>query len=142
MNESYNNTPTLPPKIVVQNPVLRWILITFGWVLVAIGIIGVFIPVLPTTVFLIGAVWAFTRSSRRFQKWLWYHPTFGTPLQDWYAFRVIPIKAKILAVFMMMLSVTIMVFFYQDNLLIPLYMTGAFIPIALYICSRASVRPQ
>ena len=62
-----------------------------------LGLVGIFIPGLPTTVFLIIAFWAFSKSTERFQNWLWFHPKFGPPIRAWHMHRVIPVRAKIFA---------------------------------------------
>jgi uncharacterized protein len=72
-----------------------------GWISVALGIIGVIIPILPTTPFLIVAVWAFSRSSPVFAERIRNHPVVGPYIRDWQDFGVIPVKAKILACLMM-----------------------------------------
>ena len=58
---------------------------------------GAVLPVLPTTPFLLVALWAFARSSRRFHDWLYDHRYFGPMLQDWDRYRVIPLSAKLVA---------------------------------------------
>ena len=55
----------------------RWLFFTFGWLNVVVGVVGVVVPGLPTTVFLIIALWAFSKSSERFRTWLWNHHRFG-----------------------------------------------------------------
>jgi len=67
-------------------------------------VVGVVLPVLPTTPFMIVALWAFSRSSRRFQTWLFTHRLFGPSLQRWHAHRVIPVRAKVLAITTMAIS--------------------------------------
>jgi uncharacterized membrane protein YbaN (DUF454 family) len=68
--------------------------ITLGCLLVALGVIGAFLPVMPTTVFLIGALWAFSMSSKQLETWLLEHPRFGPRLRAWRAHRVIPWRVK------------------------------------------------
>lgn len=68
-----------------------------GCVFVALGVIGALLPVMPTTVFLIAAAWAFSKSSPRLEKWLLQHPTFGPALVAWRQSGAIPRKGKIAA---------------------------------------------
>lgn len=49
----------------------------------ATGIVGIFLPGLPTTVFILIAGWAAARSSTRLHAWLWNHRLFGSMLRDW-----------------------------------------------------------
>lgn len=82
-----------------------------GWVFFGIGIVGAFLPVLPTTPFMILALWMFSKSSERFHQWLYHHRIFGPPLQQWDEHRVIPWPAKMTSVFMMSLSFTLMLIY-------------------------------
>ena len=83
---------------------LKPVFFTLGWVFVGTGIVGIFLPVLPTTPFMLLALWMFSRSSDRFHNWLYSHPLFGPPLQRWHEHRVIPPMAKLASVSMMVLS--------------------------------------
>ncbi len=56
-----------------------------GWVMVALGVIGLVMPLMPGTVFLIIAAACFARSSPRLEAWLLDHPKFGKSLRDWRA---------------------------------------------------------
>jgi uncharacterized membrane protein YbaN (DUF454 family) len=83
--------------------------LVLGCLFVALGVIGAFLPVMPTTVFLIGALWAFSMSSKRLETWLLEHPRFGPRLVAWRAHRVIPVRAKLFAWGSMAVSLTIMI---------------------------------
>jgi len=61
----------------------KYLLISLGWLSVALGTIGAFLPLLPTVPFMLLAGWCFTRSSERFHGWLLQHKQFGPILRDW-----------------------------------------------------------
>lgn len=68
-----------------------------GFVLVGLGLVGAFVPVMPTTVFLILAAWCFARSSPRLEAWLLNHPRFGAVLVAWRREGAIPRRGKVMA---------------------------------------------
>ncbi|MBC8338773.1 MAG: YbaN family protein [Alphaproteobacteria bacterium] len=120
---------------------LRWGLFAFGWLNVGLGIIGIVVPGLPTTVFLIIALWAFSKSSDRFQRWLWEHSRFGPPIRSWHEHRVIPLKAKVLAAAMMSASFLYVTVYVADGWHLPALLAAVMVPAAAYILTRASVAP-
>jgi len=87
-----------------KHNLMRLMYFILGWVFFIIGAIGALLPVLPTTPFMLLALWAFSKSSDRFHDWLYSHRFFGPPLQQWQQHRVIPLAAKIMAISMMSIS--------------------------------------
>lgn len=69
-----------------------------GFLFVGLAALGVVLPVLPTTPFLLIAAACFARSSPRFYDWLMTNRVFGPLIRDWREHRSIPLRAKILAV--------------------------------------------
>lgn len=90
--------------IEVALPDMRWIFLGLGWTNVALGIIGAFLPVIPTTIFLLLAVGCFARSSPRLERWLLDHPRFGPPIRAWRRDGSMSMKHKVLAVGSMLVS--------------------------------------
>lgn len=81
--------------------------LALGWICVALGLVGVFLPIMPTTIFILAAAWAFARSSPRLHQWLRDHPQFGEPLIAWEQHRAMPRRAKRVALGMLALSYAI-----------------------------------
>lgn len=75
-------------------PWLRPVLFVLGCLSLVVGVIGIVLPGLPGTVFLILAAWCFTRSSPRFEAWLLEHPQLGPPVRRWRQSGAIPRAAK------------------------------------------------
>jgi uncharacterized membrane protein YbaN (DUF454 family) len=90
---------------------MRSLYFLLGWCFFGLGAVGTVVPGLPTTPFMLLALWAFSKSSQRFHDWLYAHPVFGPPLQQWRSHRVIPGKAKLLAVATMAASLVYLAFF-------------------------------
>jgi uncharacterized membrane protein YbaN (DUF454 family) len=130
------------PVGTIENCWMRWILLAFGWANVALGVIGAFLPGLPTTVFLLIALWAFSRSSLRFHGWLWHHPRLGPPVRDWHTHKVIPRKAKWLAILTMTASFVYIADFVASDWKLPALMAAILVPVALFIVTRASAPPD
>ncbi len=77
---------------------LRLFWIVLGCLAIGLGVLGIFLPLLPTTVFLLIAAFCFARSSPRLHDWLVEHPTLGPPIINWREYRAISQRAKVLAV--------------------------------------------
>ena len=81
-----------------------------GGISLAIGVVGIVIPLLPTTPFLILAAYCFSRGSRRLHDWLLGHPVFGPPVRDWREHRAVSRRAKFSAMIAIALIFALSVF--------------------------------
>jgi len=93
------------------SPLVRWLLMAAGSLCVLLGVIGLFLPLLPTTPFMLLAAACYARGSSRFYGWLTTHPLFGPPILEWRRHRAIPYKAKRAAVLLMALTFSTSIFF-------------------------------
>ncbi len=71
--------------------------LVIGWVSLALGAIGVLLPIMPTVPFLIVAFWAFSQSSPRLSRRILANRYVGPPLRDWLRYNAIPRRAKYFA---------------------------------------------
>lgn len=69
-----------------------------------VGFVGIFLPLLPTTPFVLLAAYCFSRGSERWERWLLQHERWGPMVRDWRANRAVPLRAKQLATVMMTAS--------------------------------------
>ncbi len=92
-------------------PLQRAMYLMLGIVFFATGVIGVFLPVLPTTPFMLLALWAFSNSSQKLHDYVWNHKRYGPMVRAWKQYGAIPLKAKISAIAVMSFSAIFVVFF-------------------------------
>jgi uncharacterized membrane protein YbaN (DUF454 family) len=96
-----------PMATAPARPLLRRALWTgAGALCLALGVLGIFLPLLPTTPFVLLAAFCLSRGSARVERWLLAHPRFGPMVIDWRTRRAVPRRAKQLAVVMMALGST------------------------------------
>lgn len=88
----------------VENRVLRLCLFSLGVLFVLIGVAGVFLPILPTTPFIICAAWCFLKSSKRAYVWIYSHSIFSGPLKNWEENHAISKSAKTVSLSMIAFS--------------------------------------
>ena len=119
----------------------RIILISLGWLCVGLGFVGVFVPGIPTTIFLIIALWAFTKSSEKLRHWLLNHKRFGPILNNWQEHKVVPRRAKILMVVLM--SSAVILFYYSlQSLYLTIGLIIILVLVAIYVISLPSKIPE
>ena len=111
--------------------------ILFGFSCVGLGVLGAFLPVLPSTCFFIFAAYFFGKSSIRFENWLLNHKRFGPPVIAWRQSRAIPLPAKWMASLGMSFSVAL-VYFGHAPFWVFLLTLAIILPSAAYIWTRPS----
>ena len=94
--------PSPTTALVLRRPTWQRVLwLLAGLLSLGTGIVGIFLPLLPTTPFVLLAAFCFSRGSTRCERWLLTHPRFGPMVRDWREYRAIPLRAKQLAWTMM-----------------------------------------
>jgi uncharacterized protein len=110
--------------------------------MVALGVIGMVMPLMPGVVFLIIAAWCFARSSPRLEAWLLDHPTFGKPLRDWRAAGAIPRSAKAMACAGMTIGFVVFCYTFAPSVSLALGVAAGFLVCAAYVVSRPALAQQ
>lgn len=93
-----------PPQPKRYGSLMRAVFFVLGCLFFVLGLIGIPLPVLPTTPFMLLAAACWANSSERFHTWLIHHPQFGKFIQNWQKNRAIPRRAKYFAWTMMTIS--------------------------------------
>ena len=120
--------------------VTRYVYVAIGLLFVGLGALGVVLPVVLTTPFLLISLWAFARSSQRLEAWLLAHRLFGPRLVEWKKHRVIPWSVKLTAWGSMIASLTLMIVTGRS----PIAIIGAASVMAIgatYVASKPSKPP-
>ncbi|MED5265486.1 MAG: YbaN family protein [Actinomycetota bacterium] len=102
----------------------KYFFLFFGMIFTAVGLIGIAVPGLPTTVFMILAASCFARSSPRFERWILNLPVIGVMVQDFRSGLGMPRRAKAIAITMMTLAVALSIAFAINRLSIQ-FLVGA-----------------
>lgn len=131
-------TPT-PASLPAHRPANHWLtrvlLRLLAVTSLGLGIAGVFIPGLPTTVFILIAGWAAARSSPRLHTWLWQHKLFGPMLQNWSQGGLVSRKAKYSAAAMMCLCAAVL-WLTPTPTWVRLVATGCMAVVLAWLCYR------
>ncbi|MGU3574189.1 YbaN family protein [Brucellaceae bacterium C25G] len=122
----------------VISKVQRIIYLLLGFLMLALGIIGAFLPVMPTTIFIILAAWFFGRSSPAFEARLLAHPQFGPLLIKWREKGAVPVKAKFFACGGMAMGYAIFWWGAQPGRWLAIGVALFMLASALYVVSRPS----
>jgi uncharacterized membrane protein YbaN (DUF454 family) len=94
---------------------VRVVLVAAGTLCVGLGVLGLFVPVLPTTPFLLLAAACYARASNRFYNWLLRNRTFGPTIREWRRYRSIPYRTKLTAIGLMALTLASSIVFFVRN---------------------------
>jgi len=98
-------------KLKPINSALRWTLLVSGFLATALGVLGIFLPVLPTVPFLLLALACFARSSERFYNWLIDHAHFGPIVRPYINGKGMTLASKIKAIALVWASISFSAFY-------------------------------
>ncbi len=117
------------------------LLTSLGVLSVGAGILGIFLPLLPTTPFLLLAAWCFCRSSPRLHEWLLAHPWFGEYLKQYQQHRAIPPHAKVLGLLMLWFSMSYLIAYVIQALWLRLLLVAIAFTVSPYLLRLKTLKP-
>ena len=117
---------------------MRILLAVIGFVAVGCGVIGLFVPLWPSTVFFLIAAALFAKSSPKAEKWLLEQPTIGSTLRNWREKRAISRSAKISATIAIALSFAISILV-LDLMWLRIALALFALALIIFICTRTEV---
>jgi len=118
---------------------IRWAALILAYIFLALAIIGVIIPGLPTVPFLLLSTWFAAKGSKRLHRWLYAHPQFGKLLIDWEQQGAVSRSSKLMAVMLLTISWGIM-YLHISNLWLMAGLTMLLISIIAFLLSRPEPR--
>ena len=117
----------------MKNVILSNILIGSGTFFLIIGIIGIFIPILPTTPFLLLAAACYARGSKKFYNWLINNKWFGDYIKNYREKRGIPISVKIISITILWITIAFSIFIIVSYLLFQIILIIIAVGVTIHI---------
>ena len=124
----------------VSNKYSRYLLIIAGTVFLGFGIIGIFLPILPTTPFLLLAAACYARSSKRFYNWLMSNKWFGTYIKNYREGKGVPLKFKVFTISLLWLTILTSIYFIINNFWIEIILIIIAIGVTIHILTIKTYR--
>ena len=127
-------------KATAMGTFIRILLITAGTFFVGLGIVGIFVPVLPTTPFLLLAAACYARSSQRFYGWLLNNKWFGNYIRNYLERKGIPLKIKVVVITLLWITIASSVAFAVQILVVKLILVLIAIGVSIHILSVRTLK--
>ena len=117
----------------IHNPLLKGFVLFVGWLAVVLGVLGIFLPILPTTPFLLLAAACFLRTSPRFYGWLIHHPQLGKYVIYYLDGKGVPLKAKVYTILMIWATMLLTAFVLVDKPIVKIILPLIGLAVSIYI---------
>ena len=119
---------------------MKWILTISGLLALGLGILGIFLPVLPTTPLLLLAAALFLRSNKGLYDWLLNHPRLGPYIRNFLEHKAIPLKIKVLSVTLVWITLLNCAIFVADHWVFRLFFIVLAAAISAHILSYRTLK--
>ena len=133
------NKPTLK-CVNILKVIMKYLLIILGSISLALGVIGIFLPLLPTTPLLLLAATLYVRSSDKLYQWLIHHKYLGSYIRNFREHRAIPLRAKIISVSLLWITLSYCSITVSEIIWIKLSFIALAISISWYILSFKTLK--
>jgi uncharacterized membrane protein YbaN (DUF454 family) len=118
---------------IIKNPLLRWILLAAGTIFVGIGILGMFLPLLPTTIFFILAAYCYARSSVTFYHWLHHNKFFGKYFRNYRQGKGMTLGSKIFSLLLLWVTILYSAFFAVSKIFVKILLIAIALGVSWHI---------
>lgn len=118
-----------------KKQLIHYIMLGSGHLCVALGTAGIFLPLLPTTPFLLLAIFFYARSSKKFHDWLMNHKVLGLYIRDFMDGKGVPLRAKVIAISMIWLVIGTSVIFFVPVMIGKVSMLVIALAVTIYLIS-------
>ena len=120
----------------IQSCPLKLALMAAGWISLSLGVLGIFLPLLPTTPFVLLAAYCFSKSSQRLHHWLIHQPQLGPMILNWERYGSISKRAKVTATVAMIVLFSFSLFILSMGILLKGILMGIATGVLCFIWTR------
>lgn len=137
MNASEQKTN---PKQAPLSRTKKTVILVIGFICLALGILGIVVPLLPTTPFLLLAAACFFRASDRLYQWLINHKLFGLYIRNYREYKAIPLKMKISSIVLLWITITFSILYVVDSTAMKIILALIGIGVTIHILHYKTLR--
>jgi uncharacterized membrane protein YbaN (DUF454 family) len=128
--------------LTLRQRLFKGVLIVTGTLSLGLGIIGIFIPLLPTTPFLLLAAYCYFRSSKKLYNWLISNKLFGSYIRNYYEGLGIPLKVKLLSISFLWITIGFSTYFIVSNLIIRIILIIIAVGVTAHILTIKTLKEE
>ena len=125
-----------------DNVIARYFLICVGWVSVVLGVVGNFLPLLPTTPFMLLAAICFSKSSKRFHEWLLNQPHLGNYIRMYLEGKGITAKTKVVTLIFLWLTIGSSATFFVEPVYLKVMMVAIALAVTIHLLRMPTLKPE
>lgn len=133
-------SPSLALRAPSRHRLVRWLFVGLGSLLVAVGILGIFLPLLPSTVFFLLAAGCYGKSSPGAYRWLTTNRWFGRHLRDYSEERGATVAAKVYSIGSLWLGIGLTEYLFVDNLWVRLALATVAVAVSIHLFALRTIR--